>query len=196
MQMKCQCEQYSHLIAWVLDLWIRSALSQGTFLKDALQAPVCQDTTLVPLLRLDQGHSSFTSSGKGSEVGGRFLCSLLFLKPWLQKQQKNPFHRVFFPGCSIVFVCIHNVPSLYRKKNLQWKREYLKNEKNPHTPLGEITKSFPSLIVAERCTCKVHLHVHGWLCLVKQGHVRGGILAVVKPVGFLPVILIRARISP
>lgn len=148
-------------------------------------------------IEVGHGHSSFTSSGKGSEVRGRFLYSLLFLKPWLQKQQKNPFHSCFFfLDCSIVFVYIRNLPSLYRKKNLQWKREYLKNEKNPHTALGEITKSFPSWIVAERCTCKVHLDLHGWLCLVKQGHVRGRILAVVKPVGFLPVILIRARISP
>lgn len=141
MQMKCQCEQYSHFIAWILDLWIRSALSQGTFLKDALQAPVCQDTTLVPLLRLDQGHSSFTSSGKGSEVGGRFLCPLLFLKPWLQKQQKNPFHRFFFPGCSIVFVCIHNLPSLYRKKIYSGRENILKMRKtHTHTSRGDHKK--------------------------------------------------------
>lgn len=149
----------------------------------------------MPLLKLDHGHSSFTSSGKGSEVGERFLYSLQFLKPWLQKQQKNPFHRGFFPDSSIVFVYIHNLPSLYRKKNLQWEREYLKNKKYPHRAL-EITKSFPSSIVAERYTCKGHLGLHVWLCLVKQGHVRGRILAVVKPVGFLPVILITARISP
>lgn len=115
MQMKCQCEQQSHLSTQDLDLRIRSALSQGSFLQDALQAPVCQDTTLVPLLKLDHGHSSFTSSGKGSEVRGRFLYSLLFLKPWLQKQQKNPFHSWFFFSwtiplflftCTIFLVCI------------------------------------------------------------------------------------------
>lgn len=68
MQMKCQCAQYSHLSTQDLDLCIRSALSPGAFLKDALQAPVCQDTSLGPLLKWDRGHSSFTSSGKGSEV--------------------------------------------------------------------------------------------------------------------------------
>lgn len=84
-----------------MDFWIRSALPQG-----ALQAPVWQDATLMPLLELDHGHSSFTSSGKGSEVGGRFLYSMLFLKPQLQKQQKNQFHSFFSPDSSIVFVYI------------------------------------------------------------------------------------------
>lgn len=95
MQIKCQCEQYSHVSTQDLHLWIRSALSQGTSLKGALQAPVCQDTTLMLLLKLDHGHSSFTSSEKGREVGKRFLYSLLFLKLQIQKQQENPFHSFF-----------------------------------------------------------------------------------------------------
>lgn len=105
MNIQSQYKQYSHLMGF----WIRSALPQGTFQKDALQAPVWQDTTLMPLLELDHGHSSFASSEKGSEVGGRFLYSMLFLKPQLQKQQKNQFHSFFSPDSSTFWFCLHQI---------------------------------------------------------------------------------------
>lgn len=134
MQMKCQCEQYSHLSAQDLHLWIRSALSQGTFLKDALQAHVCQDTTLMPLLKLDHGHSSFTSGGKGSEVGERFLYSLLFQKPWLQKQQENPFHR-FFSQTVPLFLFTSTIFLVYIERKIYSERENILKIRNIPTEL-------------------------------------------------------------
>jgi len=76
-------------------------------------------------------------------------------------------------------------------------REYLKNEANPASSEGD-QRIFQGFVVAERCICKIHLGLqarglHGKTWALQVG---GEILALVKPVGFLPVILIRARISP
>lgn len=98
----------------------------------------------MPLLKVEHGLSSFTSGGKGSEMGGRLLCSLLFLKPWLEGTEKS-VSQLFFPDSSIVFACIHSHPNLYRKKNLQWKREYLKNETKPTHSSGGDHKKFSRL---------------------------------------------------
>lgn len=108
--------------------------SQGAFLKDALQAAACQDNPLCYWWKWSI--SSFTSGGKGREMGGKLLFSLLFLKPWLKITEKS-VSQLFFPDSSIVLDCVHSLPNLYRKKNLQWKREYLKHEPNPPRSSGE-----------------------------------------------------------
>lgn len=116
--------------------------SQGAFLKDAPQAAVCQDNTLYHLWRWSI--SSFTSDGKGREIGGKLLCSLLFLKPRLEITEKS-VSQLFFPDSPIVLDCVHSLPNLYRKKNLQWKREYLKHETKPTCSSGEDHKQFSRL---------------------------------------------------
>lgn len=126
--------------------WVSQALplSQGAFLKDALQATVYQDNTLLPLLKVDHDLSSFTSGGEGSGMGGRFLCSLISLKPRLERTEKSVsqlfFQKVqlFLLAYTVLLICIE-------RKVYSGRENILKMRQNPHTALGEVAKKFSRL---------------------------------------------------
>lgn len=170
---KCRWNSNVNSISTSVLTWVSQALpsSQGAFLKDALQATVYQDNTLLPLLKVDHGLSSFTSGGEGSGMGGRFLCSLISLKPQLERTEKS-VSQLFFQKVQLVLLAYTVLLICIERKVYSGRENILKMRQNPHTALGEVAKSFPGFFFGERCTHKIHLGLHAWVCMVKHGHIR------------------------